>query len=73
MLRQERDGLPVEEGQQGLVARRPHPIPGAVEGVGHGRAQHVVQVDFGHLEVAGAGGRGDRVSKNKTSHDGGSI
>lgn len=73
MLRQERDGLPVEEGQQGLVARCPHPIPGAVEGVGHSRAQHVVQVDFGHLEFGGGRGRRDRVSKNKTSHDGGSI
>lgn len=50
MLREERDGLPVEEGQQGLVARGPHPVPGAVEGVGHGRAQHVVQVDLGHLQ-----------------------
>lgn len=54
VLREERDGLPVEEGQQGLVARGPHPVPGAVEGVGHGRAQHVVQVDLGHLQ----GGQG---------------
>lgn len=52
MLREERDGLPVEEGQQGLVACGPHPVPGAVEGVGHRRAQHVVQVDLGHLQGA---------------------
>lgn len=49
VLRQECEGLPVNEGEQGLVARRPHPVPGSVEGVGHRRAQHVVQVDLGHL------------------------
>lgn len=47
MLREEGQHLPVNQGQQGLVARGPDPVPGAVEGVGHGRAQHVVQVDLG--------------------------
>lgn len=51
MLRQECKGLPVNEGEQGLVARRPHPVPRSVEGVGHRRAQHVVQVDLSHLKV----------------------
>lgn len=50
VVREEREGLPVHEGQQGLVARRPHPVPGPVEGVGHGGAQHVVQVDLGRLQ-----------------------
>lgn len=50
MLREEREDLPVDEGQQGLVACRPHPVPRPVKRVGHGRAQHVVQVDLGHLE-----------------------
>lgn len=50
VLREEREDLPVKECQQGLVAGRPHPVPRPVEGVGHGRAQHVVQVDLGHLE-----------------------
>lgn len=51
VLRQECEGLPVNEGEQGLVAHRPHPVPRPVEGVGHGRAQHVVEVDLGHLRV----------------------
>lgn len=50
MLREECEDLPVKEGQQGLVARRPHPVPRPVKGVGHGWAQHVVQVDLSHLE-----------------------
>lgn len=51
VLRQECKGLPVNEGEQGLVARCPHPVPRSVEGVGHRRAQHVVQVDLSHLQV----------------------
>ena len=50
VLREECEGLPVNERQQGLVARRPHPVPRPVEGVGHGRAQHVVQVDLSRLQ-----------------------
>lgn len=49
VLWEERDGLPVEESQHGLVGRGPHPVPGAVKRVGHSWAQHVVQVDLGHL------------------------
>lgn len=45
--------LSVDEGQQGLVARGPHPVPGPVERVGHGRTQHVVQVDLSGLEDRG--------------------
>lgn len=55
VLREEREELPVKERQQRLVARRPHPVPRPIEGIGHGRAQHVVQVDLGHLEVVGGG------------------
>lgn len=40
----------MNEGQQGLVARRPHTVPRPVKGVGHGWAQHVVQVDLSPLE-----------------------
>lgn len=50
VLREECEDLPVNEGQQGLVARRPHPVPRPVKGIGHGRAQHVVQVDLSRLE-----------------------
>lgn len=50
VLREECEDLPVKECQQGLVARRPHPVPRPVKGVGHGWAQHVVQVDLSHLE-----------------------
>lgn len=50
VLGEECEDLPVKEGQQGLVARRPHAVPRPVKGVGHGRAQHVVQVDLSHLE-----------------------
>lgn len=46
VLREEREDFSVHEGQQGLVARSPHPVPRPVKGVGHGRAQHVVQVDL---------------------------
>lgn len=60
VLREECEDLPVHEGQQGLVARRPHPVPRPVEGIGHGRAQHVVQVDLGRLET-----ETDRLSKHK--------
>lgn len=38
--------FPVDHGHQSLVSRCPEPIPGAVERVGDGRAQHVVQVHF---------------------------
>lgn len=51
VLRQECKGLPVNEGEQGLVARRPHPVPRSVEGVGHRRTQHVVQVDLSRLQM----------------------
>lgn len=40
--------LAVYQGQQGLVARGPHPVPGPVEGVRHRGAQHVVQVHLRH-------------------------
>ena len=50
VLGQECEELPVDEGQQGLVARGPHPVPRPVERVRHGRTQHVVQVDLGHLQ-----------------------
>lgn len=46
VLREERHQLPVEQRQQSLVARGPHPVPRPVEGIGHGRTQHVVQVDL---------------------------
>lgn len=48
VLREDREDLPVDEGQQGLVARRPNPVPRSVEWIGDGRAQHVVQVDLSH-------------------------
>lgn len=51
VLGQECEGLPVNEGEQGLVTRRPHPVPRSVEGVGDSRAQHVVKIDLGHLQV----------------------
>lgn len=60
VLREECEDLPVHEGQQGLVARRPHPVPRPVKGVGHGRAQHVVQVDLSRLETDA-----DRLSKSQ--------
>lgn len=50
VLRQECEDLPVNEGQQGLVARCPHPVPGPVKGIGHGWAQHVVQIDLSSLD-----------------------
>lgn len=50
VLGEEREELSMEEGQQSLVARGPHPVPGPVKRVGHGRTQHVVQVDLGCLE-----------------------
>lgn len=40
----------MNEGQQGLVARRQHAVPRPVKGIGHGWTQHVVQVDLGPLE-----------------------
>lgn len=46
VLREECEDLPVEEGQQGLVARRPYSVPRSVKGIRHSRAQHVVQVDL---------------------------
>lgn len=46
VLREESEDLPVNEGQQGLVTCCPHPVPRPVKGIGHGRAQHVVQVDL---------------------------
>lgn len=65
MLREECEGLPMNEGQQGLVARRPHTVPRPVKGVGHGWAQHVVQVDLSPLER----GQTDRLSKNRFDRD----
>lgn len=62
LLREERQELPVKEREQRLVARRPHPVPRPIEGIGHGRAQHVVQVDLGHLEV---GEQTDRLSRHE--------
>lgn len=50
VLRQKRQQLPVDQSQEGLVARGPHAVPRPVERVGHGRTQHVVQVDLGPLE-----------------------
>lgn len=50
VLGEECEELPMNEGQQGLVACCPDPVPRPIEGVGHGRAQHVVQVDLSHLE-----------------------
>lgn len=50
VLRQEREELPVDQSQEGLVARGPHAVPRPVERVGHGRTQHVVKVDLGPLE-----------------------
>lgn len=46
VLREECEELPVDERQQGLVARRPNPVPRAVKWIGHSRAEHVIQVDL---------------------------
>lgn len=62
VLREEREDFSVHEGQQGLVARSPHPVPRPVKGVGHGRAQHVVQVDLSCLE-----GNRDRQAEEELS------
>lgn len=51
LLWEECEELPVEEGQQGLVACCPHSVPRAVEGVGHSWTKHVVQIDLRHLKV----------------------
>lgn len=50
VLREECEELPVDERQQGLVARRPNPVPRAVKWIGHSRAEHVIQVDLSRLE-----------------------
>jgi len=58
VLREECEDLSVDEGQQGLVARCPHPVPRPIKRIRHGRTQHVVQVDLCRLE-----GNGDRLSE----------
>lgn len=62
VLREECEDLPMEEGQQGLVACRPHSVPRPVKGIRHSRAQHVVQVDLGRLDKE----QNDRLSKHRS-------